>query len=64
VRVSLGKQILAIAFVFAVGAAGIDASAQEYTGTIYGRIVDPTNAALPGVSITVEGAIQGQRTVE
>src|SRR6185436_7409996 len=32
---------------------------------IYGRIVDPTDALLPGVSITVEGeAIQGQRTAE
>jgi hypothetical protein len=65
VRVSLEKQILAIAFVFAVGAGGIDASAQEFTGTIYGRIVDPSNALLPGVAITVEGAaIQGQRTAE
>ena len=46
-------------------AVGIDASAQEFTGSIYGRIVDPTNALLPGVSITVEGdAIQGQRTAE
>ncbi len=45
-------------------AAGLDASAQEFTGSIYGRIVDPTNAVLPGVSITVEGAaIQGPRTV-
>ena len=41
------------------------ASAQEFTGSIYGRIVDPTNAPLPGVSITVAGdAIQGKRTVE
>ena len=54
------KHILVIAFLLA---AGIDASAQEFTGSIYGRIVDPTNALLPGVSITVEGdAIQGQRT--
>jgi hypothetical protein len=53
-------QALIIAFLLAVG---IDASAQEFTGSIYGRIVDPTNAVLPGVSITVEGAaIQGQRT--
>ena len=59
------KHILVIAFLFAVGAVGIDASAQEFTGSIYGRIVDPTNALLPGVSITVEGAaIQGQRTAE
>jgi len=44
-------------------AAGTDASAQEFTGSIYGRIVDPANALMPGVSITVEGdAIQGQRT--
>lgn len=56
------KQILLIAFLLAVG---IDASAQEFTGSIYGRIVDPTNALMPGVSITVEGdAIQGQRTAE
>ena len=56
------KQILVMAFLLA---AGIDASAQEFTGSIYGRIVDPTNALMPGVSITVEGdAIQGQRTAE
>src|SRR5688572_22640469 len=56
------KQLPIIAFLLA---AGIDASAQEFTGSIYGRIVDPTNALLPGVSITVEGAaIQGQRTAE
>ena len=59
------KHILVIAFLLAVGAAGIDASAQEFTGSIYGRIVDPANALMPGVSITVEGAaIQGQRTAE
>ena len=46
------KHILVIAFLLAVG---IDASAQEFTGSIYGRIVDPTNALMPGVSITVEG---------
>jgi hypothetical protein len=51
-----------VAFLLAVG---IHASAQEFTGTIYGRIVDPSNAVLPGVSITVEGpAIQGKRTAE
>jgi carboxypeptidase family protein/TonB-dependent receptor-like protein len=56
------KQVLILALLLA---AGIDASAQEFTGSIYGRIVDPTNALLPGVSITVEGAaIQGQRTAE
>src|SRR6185436_4942882 len=39
--------------------------AQEFTGSIYGRIVDPSNALMSGVSITVEGAaIQGQRTAE
>jgi hypothetical protein len=54
------ERILVMAFLVA---AGIDASAQEFTGGIYGRIVDPTNALLPGVSITVEGdAIQGRRT--
>src|SRR6187200_2632722 len=57
------QQIQAVAFLFAVGAAAFDASAQEFTGSIYGRIVDPANAVLPGVSITIEGpAIQGQRT--
>src|SRR6186997_1939377 len=56
------QQLLVIAFFLA---GGIDASAQEFTGSITGRIVDPTNALLPGVSITVEGdAIQGQRTAE
>ena len=47
------KHILVIAFLLT---AGIDASAQEFTGSIYGRIVDPSNASLPGVAITVEGA--------
>jgi hypothetical protein len=56
------RQILVMAFFLAVG---VDASAQEFTGSIYGRIVDPTNALMPGVSITVEGdAIQGKRTAE
>jgi hypothetical protein len=56
------KQIPIIAFLLAVG---IEASAQEFTGSIQGRIVDSTNAVMPGVSITVEGAaIQGQRTAE
>src|SRR5580765_5586836 len=56
------KPILVIAFLLA---AGIGGSAQEFTGSIYGRIVDPANALMPGVSITVEGdAIQGQRTAE
>ena len=54
------KPILVIALLLAVGT---NASAQEFTGSIYGRIVDPTDAPLPGVSITVAGvAIQGQRT--
>ena len=47
------QHILVMAFFFAAGAAGIDASAQEFTGSIYGRIVDPTNAVMPGVSIRV-----------
>jgi hypothetical protein len=56
------RDMLLIAFLLA---AGIDASAQEFTGTIYGRVVDPANAPMAGVSITVEGdAIQGQRTGE
>jgi hypothetical protein len=58
------KHILLVAFLFALGAVGVDASAQEFTGSIYGRIVDPASAVMPGVSITVEGAaIQGQRTM-
>ena len=53
-------QLLALAFALAVCS---DAAGQEFTGSIYGRIVDSTNALLPGVSITVEGAaVQGQRT--
>ena len=45
--------------------AGVDASAQEFTGSVYGRVVDPSNAPMPGVAITVEGpAIQGRRTAE
>jgi hypothetical protein len=56
------KHILLVAFLLAVGT---EASAQDFTGSIYGRIVDPSNAVLPGVSITVEGkAIQSTRTVE
>jgi len=43
----------------------IEASAQEVTGSIYGRIVDPSNAVMPGVTITVEGpAIQIPRKTE
>jgi hypothetical protein len=43
----------------------LPASAQEFTGGIYGLIVDPSNAPLSGVVITVEGAaIQGPRTAE
>jgi len=54
--------ILAIALLLGVG---MDAAAQEFTGSIYGRVVDPSNALMPGVSITVEGdAIQGQRTAK
>jgi hypothetical protein len=62
------KHILVVALFLsaaAVGAASLDASAQEFTGSIYGRIVDATNALLPRVSITVEGAaIQVTRTAE
>jgi hypothetical protein len=29
------------------------ASAQEVTGNIYGRILDPSNAVMPGVTVTV-----------
>src|SRR6186997_1301716 len=63
-RAIMPKQILVIAFLFAVVAVAFDASAQEFAGNIHGRIVDPSNAVLAGVTITVEGpAIQGQRTV-
>ena len=56
------RQTLVIAFLLVVG---IDASAQEFTGSIDGRVVDSTSAVMPGVLITVEGtAIQGRRTVE
>jgi hypothetical protein len=56
------QHILTIAFLLA---AGIEASAQEFTGSVHGRIVDPGSAPLPGVAITVEGnAIQGPRTAE
>jgi hypothetical protein len=59
------KHVLVMAFVVFAWTAGTDASAQDFTGSIYGRIVDPANALMPGVSITVEGAaIQGQRTAE
>ena len=52
-------------FALLLSAVPAAASAQEFTGGLYGRIVDPTKALLPGVSITVEGdAIQGQRTGE
>ena len=52
------------ALVLIAGAFAADASAQEFTGSISGRILDPSNAPMPGVAITVEGtAIQGQRTV-
>lgn len=55
-------RILATALLLA---AGIDASAQDYRGNIYGRIVDPAKAPITGVSITVEGAaIMGKRTTE
>ena len=54
--------ILAIAVLLSVAS---QVSAQEFTGSIYGRIVDPSNAPMSGVVITVEGAaIQGPRTTE
>ena len=56
------KPILVMAFLLTVGT---EVSAQEFTGSIYGRIVDSTNAVMPAVSVTVEGtAIQGKRTGE
>jgi hypothetical protein len=54
------RRLLIAAFLIAVG---IDASAQEFTGSIYGRIVDSSNASVADVVIALEGtAIQGQRT--
>ena len=47
---SLMGGLLALLLTVASGA-----SAQEFTGNIYGRIVDPSNAVMPGVTITVEG---------
>lgn len=38
------------------------AAAQETTGTISGRIVDPQGLAVPGATVTITGA-QGSRTV-
>src|SRR5215831_8020293 len=38
---------------FAVAATSIAAFGQRITGTIEGRVVDPTGAVLPGVEITV-----------
>ena len=56
------KPILMIALLLV---AGVEASAQEFTGSIFGRVVDPSNAPMPGVAITVEGpAIQGKRTAQ
>jgi hypothetical protein len=56
------RGILVVAFLLTVGS---ETSAQEVTGSLYGRIVDPANALLPGVAITVDGAaIQGARTAE
>ena len=43
--------VLVAAFVLAAGAAG----AQEQTGTLQGRLVDTSGAALPGVTVTVSG---------
>jgi hypothetical protein len=59
------RHILLIAFLVGLGAAVSHASAQEFTGSISGRVVDPANGLLAGVSITVEGnAIQEPRTAE
>jgi len=55
--------LAAIAFVAALAMAySSGVSAQETTGTLRGRIVDPQGLALPGVSVTVTGP-QGAKTI-
>src|SRR5688572_15786308 len=54
-------RISAFLVVLSVALAGL-ATAQETTGTISGRIVDPQGLAVPGATVTVTGA-QGARTV-
>jgi len=57
------KHLSRLVIVALLLALAIQASAQEFTGSIVGQIVDPSNAPVSGVAITVEGAaIQGQRT--
>jgi hypothetical protein len=72
------KHFLVVATLLTLGTVCLDAadskispswesvsSAQEFTGIITGRIVDPANAVMSGVSITVEGAaLQGKRTAK
>ncbi|HEX9368903.1 MAG TPA: TonB-dependent receptor [Vicinamibacterales bacterium] len=40
----------------ALAAASLDASAQDFRGGITGRILDPSNGRLPGVTVTVTNA--------
>src|SRR5262245_53490114 len=41
----------------------IPAAAQTQTGTVEGKIVDPQNAVLPGVTVTLTGPRGTQTTV-
>jgi outer membrane receptor for Fe3+-dicitrate len=55
------ERALALMLVFLVAGA-VDARAQETTGTITGRVVDPQGLVVPGVTVTVTGG-QGSRVV-
>src|SRR5439155_10475456 len=54
-------RITAFLLALALGVAGT-AAAQETTGTISGRIVDPKGLAVPGATVTITGP-QGTKTV-
>jgi acyl dehydratase len=54
-------RICGLFVVLTLAAAGV-AAAQETTGTISGRIVDPQGLAVPGATVTLTGS-QGTRTV-
>jgi Carboxypeptidase regulatory-like domain/TonB-dependent Receptor Plug Domain len=54
-------RISALLLAFVLALSGL-ATAQEITGTISGRIVDPQGLAVPGASVTITGP-QGSKTV-
>ena len=54
-------RITALFLALTLGVAGL-AAAQETTGTISGRIVDPQGLAVPGATVTITGP-QGMKTV-